>query len=222
MPRDLPLLAQHLEITNAQRQSKKLHAMPALIPQLPAGINDRKRLQKNLEIMGLGSHFLSFPWSLTSSRLVDELTTLWEIPIELQGNAYQGELAPVTQELVADIYGMRNEGEERPRAIESRLHKKYFNVTKDSSDGYPLSSWNTKELWDIFGFICPILDPTRPAKVHIYRFNQVYLLLHLGTKVNWARLMYRTVHKCSKAWEWSISLPTCPHSCTTTTTTVMP
>jgi hypothetical protein len=72
-------------------------------------------------------------------------------------------------------------------------------VTKDSLDRYPLSACITKELRDIFGYICPILDPTQPAKVHIYRFNQVYLLLHTPTKVNWARLLYRTVHKCSEA-----------------------
>jgi hypothetical protein len=104
------VLEQHLELTPAQRQSKKLHATPALAPQLPVGVDARRRLQKNLETMGFGSHFLSFLWSLTTSRMVDELTTLWEVPTELQGNAYRGKLTPVTRELIANIYGMRNEG----------------------------------------------------------------------------------------------------------------
>jgi hypothetical protein len=82
-------------------------------------------------------------------------------------------LTPITQELIASIYGIRNEGEERPRAIESRLYKKYFNVPKDSSNRYPLSTCIVKEMGDIFGYICPILDPSQKDKVHIYCFNQV-------------------------------------------------
>jgi hypothetical protein len=199
MPREPPFLPEHLEVTEAQRRTQRPHLTPALLSQLPASHHARTSLQKNLETMGFGSHFLGFPWSLTSTKLADELTTLYAIPAEFQGNAFRGNLAPVTQDLVARIYGMRNEGEERPRTADSRHHEKYFDISKDNSDGYPLASCTKKELRDIFGFICPILDPSRPTKVHIYRFNQVYLSLYQRTKVNWARLLYRTLHKCSEA-----------------------
>jgi hypothetical protein len=184
MPRNLPELDRQVKFTNEQCNSQRAHAMYPLAPQLPASFKARKKLLQNLETMGFGNRFLSFPWSITSLRLVDELTTLREVPAELQGNAYQGELRPITQELIASIYGMRNEGDERPRRLDNKLHKKHFNVRKDSTDGYPIAACMIKELWDIFGYVCPILDPTQPSKVHIYRFNQVYLLLYTATKVN--------------------------------------
>jgi hypothetical protein len=39
------------------------------------------------------------------------------------------------------------------------------------------------------------LDPLRPTTVHIYRFNQVYLLLWKHTKVKWTRNLYRSMYK---------------------------
>jgi hypothetical protein len=149
--------------------------------------------------MGFGSYFLYFPCLITSTTLVDELTSVLVIPPELQGNSYPNNLNYIIQKQLATIYGMRHEGEERPRANDIRLHERYFNVPKDSSDGYPLSACKDKEMRDIIGFICPIFDPSQKEKVHISRFNQVYLSLHAKVKVNWARLLYRIVHKCSEA-----------------------
>jgi hypothetical protein len=49
---------------------------------------------------------------------------------------------------------------------------------------------------DIFWFLCPILDPLPPTWVHIYWFNQVYLLLYIGALVNWTKILYRVLYKC--------------------------
>ena len=68
-------------------------------------------------------------------------------------------------------------------------------MAKDNTDGYPVSACTNREMRDVFGFICPIFDPTRKDKVHIYRFNQVYLALHGKVKVNWARHFYQTIQK---------------------------
>jgi hypothetical protein len=39
------------------------------------------------------------------------------------------------------------------------------------------------------------LEPIHPNKVHIYWFNQVYLLLWKHTKVNWKNNLYRSLYK---------------------------
>jgi hypothetical protein len=48
----------------------------------------------------------------------------------------------------------------------------------------------------VFRFLCPILDPLCPTRVHIYRFNQVYHLLYSGTPVNWTMVLYWALYKC--------------------------
>jgi hypothetical protein len=54
------------------------------------------------------------------------------------------------------------------------------------------------KLRDIFRFLCSILDPVWPNKVHIYRFNQVYLSLWKHTKVNWTKNLYRSMYKSAQ------------------------
>jgi hypothetical protein len=83
IPRDLPKLDQHVKFTHERRSSQRAHAMYPLAPQLPAGFKARKKLQQNLETMGFANHSLSFPLSITNSRLVDKLTTLRKVPAEL-------------------------------------------------------------------------------------------------------------------------------------------
>lgn len=148
-----------------------------LSPKLPSSLAGRKRLQQNLELIGFGPRFSNFPWSITSSRMVDKLTTALAILDKLQGNAYQGAVCLITQELIAKIYGTQNEGDERPLE-NKKQHKSHFEGKKDSIDGYPIEACKLEELEDIFWYLCPFLDPLLPNKVHIYRFNQVYLLLY--------------------------------------------
>jgi hypothetical protein len=195
MPRELAPLESYLQIPAEQRTSRKLYQVAGFFPQLPSGFKDRRRLRRNLEVIGLGRHFIYFPWTLTSSTLVEELTSAAAIPPELQGNVYRNNLTHFTLKQLGLIYGLEDKGEERPRASNAKLHKGYFNMAKDSTDGYPLSACTNREMRDVFGFICPIFDPTRKDKVHIYRFNQVYLALHGKVKVNWARHFYRTIQK---------------------------
>jgi hypothetical protein len=72
MPRNLPPLGPYFKLTEEQRHWRKVHQAAGFLPQLPLDVNDRKRLQRNLEAMGFGSHFMYFPWSITSTMLVDE------------------------------------------------------------------------------------------------------------------------------------------------------
>jgi hypothetical protein len=71
-------------------------------------------------------------------------------------------------------------------------------VEKDINDGYPVESCLNYNMQDIFRFLCPILDPLQPDKVHIYRFNQVYLLLWKKVKVNWTQNLYRSIYKSAQ------------------------
>jgi hypothetical protein len=102
------------------------------------GLEDRRRPRQNLEAIGFGSHFMYFPWSLTNSTLVEELTSVAAILPELQRNAHRNNLTHLTQKQLALIYGMKDEGKERPRTNNAKLHETYFSMAKDSLDGYPL------------------------------------------------------------------------------------
>jgi hypothetical protein len=88
MPRSLPEINGNIMVTHEQQKSGKAHVIITLLPKLPSSLEGRKRLQQNLELMGFGPCFLNFPWSITSSRMVDKLTTALPIPEKLQGNAY--------------------------------------------------------------------------------------------------------------------------------------
>jgi hypothetical protein len=175
MPRKLPEINDNITVTDEQQLLQKAHTILTMTPKLPSSLEARGRLQRNLEHMGFGPHFLSFPWTVTSSRLVDKLTRHRTIPVKLQGNAYRGEVHHINEDMIAQIYGTRNLGDERPPKNE-KWHKAYFEGEKDSADGYPIEACKYEEMQDIFWYLCPILDPLRPNNVHIYWFNQVYLL----------------------------------------------
>jgi hypothetical protein len=197
MPRKFPEINNNIYLTDEQRSLQKSHAILTMTPKLPSSLEPGRRLQRNLEHMGFGPQFLSFPWTVTSSRPVDKLTQNRTIPVKLQGNAYQRAVHHITEDVVAPIYGTRNLGDKRPPENEKR-HKKYFDGEKDSTDGYPIETCKYEEMQDIFWYLCHILDPLRPNKVHIHRFNQEYLLLWRDTKVNWTRILYQALYKCGQ------------------------
>jgi hypothetical protein len=89
---------------------------------------------------------------------------------------------------------MSTEGDKRHLKSHGR-HKSYFAVEKDSADEYLVETCTNAGMKDIFRFLCPILDPTRPSRVHIFRFNQVYLLLRKQVKVNRTKNLYRALYK---------------------------
>jgi hypothetical protein len=117
------------------------------------------------------------------------------IPEKLQHVVYWRAVHHITKEVVSQIYGSRNLGDKWPPQNKNN-HKNYFTGEKDSADGYPVDTCRVKDLQDIFGFVCPFLDPNRPTRVHIYWFNQVYLLLYKNTPVNWTKILYRSLCKC--------------------------
>jgi hypothetical protein len=175
---------------------QKDHVTPAMVPKLPESLEARTKLWRHLEYMGLGPFFLNFPWTITSPALVDELTQHRTIPEELRHVVYRGPVHHITKEVVSQIYGSRNLLEERPPKSKNK-HKGYFTGEKDSADGCLEDTCRVEDLRDIFQFLCPILDPNRPTRVHIYRFNQVYLLLYKNTPVNWTKILYRSLYKCA-------------------------
>jgi hypothetical protein len=191
-----------------------------MTPKLPSSLEARRRLQRILEHMGFGPHFLSFPWTVTSLRLVDKLTQHRTIPVKLQGNAYRGAVHHINEDVIAQIYGTRNLGDERPPK-NKKQHKAYFEGEKDSPDGYPIEACKYEEMRDIFWYLCPILDPLRANKVHIYRFNQVYLSRWRDTKVNWMRILYRALYKCGLNLGGTVPSYMSPF-CSITTTISMP
>jgi hypothetical protein len=154
-----------------------------MVPKLADSLEARTKLGKHLEYMGLGPFFLNFPWTITSPVLVVELTQHCLIPKELRQVVYWGAVHHITKEVVSQIYGSRNLGEERPPESKNK-HKDYFTGEKDSADGYLVDTCRIEDLQDIFQFPCPFLDPNHPNRVHIYRFNQVYYLLYKNTPVN--------------------------------------
>jgi hypothetical protein len=89
---------------------------------------------------------------------------------------YRGAVHYITKEVISQICKSRSTGEERPPENKNK-HKNHFTAEKDSSDGYPVDTCRVKDMRDVFRFLCPILDPLCPTRVHIYRFNQVYHLL---------------------------------------------
>jgi hypothetical protein len=106
---------------------------------------------------------------------------------------YRAAVHHITKQTIAQIYHTSSSGEERP-AEARNWHKEYFSVEKDSTNGYPVDNCLDSEMRDIFRFLCPILDPLRPNRVHIYRFNQVYLSLWKKVKVNWTRNLYWSMY----------------------------
>jgi hypothetical protein len=68
-------------------------------------------------------------------------------------------------------------------------------VEKDLADKYSVDICVSPQLTNIFQFLCPILDPSRPAKVHIFQFDQVYLSWSRKVKVNWTKNLYWSLYK---------------------------
>jgi hypothetical protein len=83
MLRKLPKMKPHIYIKEEQRLLQKSHMTPAMVPKLPESLEARTRLQRHLEYMGLGPFFVTFPWTITSSVLVDKLMQRCSIPNEL-------------------------------------------------------------------------------------------------------------------------------------------
>jgi hypothetical protein len=193
MPRKLPPMKSHIFINEEQPLLQKSHMTLAMVPKLPESLEARTKLWRHLEYMGLGPFFLNFPWMITSSVLVDKLTQHCSIPKELRQVVYWGAVHLITKEVVSQIYRSRNTGDKRPL---KNKHKDYFTGDKDSVDRYPVDTCRINDMWDIFRFLCPILDPNRPTRVHIYQFNQVYLSLYKGVPVNWTKILYRALYKC--------------------------
>jgi hypothetical protein len=134
MRHKLPEINDNITVTHEQQLLQKAHTILTLTPKLPFSLEVRRRLQRNLEHMEFGPHFLNFPWTITSSRLVDKLTQHCTIPVKLQGNAYQGAVHHINENMIAQIYGTRNMGDERPPE-NKKQHKRYFEGEKDSTDG---------------------------------------------------------------------------------------
>jgi hypothetical protein len=133
-----------------------------MVPKLPSDPDAWKRLGKNLEIMGLGSRILNFPWTIVNQDMVEELTQACPIPAEVRHVLQRGDLHYITEQMLVDLYGTSTEGDERPLKSHGR-HKCYFAAEKDSTDGYLVETCNNAGMKDIFWFLCPILDPTRPS-----------------------------------------------------------
>jgi hypothetical protein len=95
-----------------------------MVPKLPESQEARTRLRRHLEYMGLGPFLLNFPWTITSSVLVDELTQHGSIP-KLQHIEYRGAVHLITKEVISQIYRSRSTGDERPPENNNK-HKKYF------------------------------------------------------------------------------------------------
>jgi hypothetical protein len=128
---------------------------------------------------------------------------------------YRRAVHHITEEVVSQMYGSRNLGDKRPPKNKNK-HRDYFTGEKDSADGYPVDICRVKDQRDFFQFLCPILDPNCPTRVHIYPFNQVYLLLYKNTQVNWTKILYSS-HCTSVACRSGTPPPlTCPRSCFTT------
>jgi hypothetical protein len=167
------------------------------LPRIPKDLKARTTLEKNLEYMGLGPRLMNFPWSITSTTMVNELTQNQPVPEEVRHVLYQAAIHHITEQTIAQIYGTSSSGDERPAKARNR-HKEYFSVEKDSTDGYLVDSFLDSEMRDIFWFLCPILEPLWPDKVHIYRFNQVYLLLWKKVKVNRTQNLYWSMYKSAQ------------------------
>jgi hypothetical protein len=196
MPRKLPPMKPHIFIDEEQRLLQMSHMTPAMVPKLPESLEARTKLRRHLEYMGLGPFFINFPWMITSTVLVDELTQHQTISDELQHLVYWGAVHLITKEVISQVYGSRSTGDKRPPKNKNK-HKDYFTGEKESAGGYPLDTCRIDDMRDIFRFLCPILHPLCLTWVHIYRFNQMYLLLYKGALVNWTKILYRALYKCS-------------------------
>jgi hypothetical protein len=71
---------------------------------------------------------------------------------------YRAAVHHITEQTVAQIYCTSSSGEERPPEARNQ-HKEYFSVEKDINNGYTVESCLNYDMWDIFRFLCPILDP---------------------------------------------------------------
>jgi hypothetical protein len=195
MPHKLPLIKSHIFIDEEQHLLQKSHMTPAMVLKLPKSLEARTKLQRHLVYMGLGPFFLNFPWTITSSVLVDKLTQHCSIPEELRQVVCRGAVHLITKEVVSQIYGSRNTGDKRPLENKNK-QKDYFTGEENSADGYPVDTCRINDMRDIFLFPCLILDPLHPTWIHIYWFNQVYLLLYKSIPVNWTKILYRVLYKC--------------------------
>jgi hypothetical protein len=60
-----------------------LHITPTISPRILKDLKARTTLGKNLEYMGLGPRLMNFPWSITSTTMVNELTQNQPVPQEV-------------------------------------------------------------------------------------------------------------------------------------------
>jgi hypothetical protein len=116
-----------------------LHITPTISPRISKDLKARTTLGKNLEYMGLEPRLMNFPWSITSTTMVNELTQNQPVPEEVQHVVYRAAIHHITEQTIAQIYDASSSGEERPAKVRNR-HKEYFLVEKDSTDGYPVDS----------------------------------------------------------------------------------
>jgi hypothetical protein len=138
-----------LPIGEEARQLQVLHITPTILPRIRKDLKARTTLRKNLEYMGLGLRLMNFPWSITSTTMVNELTQNRPIPKEVRHVVYRAAVHHITEQTIAQIYGTSSSGEERPAEARNQ-HKEYFLVEKDSTDGYPVDSCLDSEMQDIF------------------------------------------------------------------------
>jgi hypothetical protein len=89
--------------------------------------------------MRLGPFFLNFPWTISSSVLVDDLMQRQTIPDKLRHVVYRGAVHLITKEVISQVYGSRSTGDKRPHENKNK-HKDYFTGEKDTADGYPVDT----------------------------------------------------------------------------------
>jgi hypothetical protein len=94
------------------------------------------------------------------------------------------------EDLLGEIFGLNRDGVSLPYKVKGHnMAKSYFTKEANPKEGWKFSECNNEELWDVFEFLTPLVNPMKQARITGKFASTVVSCLFFGKPVLWAQVL---------------------------------